>query len=58
MPKTARSTVCTANCHAGNVIETKRVDVATTETYDGSAIDNAEFKTTMFYDSLEGGGRL
>ena len=37
---------------AGNVIETKRVDVATTETYDGSAIDNAEFKTTMFYDSL------
>ena len=37
---------------AGNVIETKRVDVATTTTYDDSAIDDAEFTTTMFYDSL------
>ena len=37
---------------AGNVIETKRVDVATTETYDQNSIDDAEFTTTMFYDSL------
>ena len=37
---------------AGNVIETKSVDVATTTTYDESEIDDAEFTTTMFYDSL------